>query len=63
MKHEVLSSETKVLTNETPGIHWRKNSWRQLSLIGDETVINLQRTKSLCLLGFCVVLREDLSTF
>ena len=26
-------------------IHWRKNSWRQLSLIGDETVINLQRTK------------------
>ena len=26
-------------------IHWEKNSWRQLSLIGDETVINLQRTK------------------
>ena len=26
-------------------IHWRKDSWRQLSLIGDETVINLQRTK------------------
>ena len=26
-------------------IHWRKNSWRQLSLIGHETVINLQRTK------------------
>ena len=26
-------------------IHWRKNSWRQLSLIGDETVINLQRAK------------------
>ena len=26
-------------------IHWGKNSWRQLSLIGDETVINLQRTK------------------
>ena len=25
-------------------IHWGKNSWRQLSLIGDETVINLQRT-------------------
>ena len=25
--------------------HWGKNSWRQLSLIGDETVINLQRTK------------------
>ena len=26
-------------------IHWGKNSWRQLALIGDETVINLQRTK------------------
>ena len=26
-------------------IHWGKNSWRQLSLIGDETVIILQRTK------------------
>ena len=42
-------------------IHWRKNSWRQLSLIGDETVINLQRTK-VCVLRFCVVLREDPST-
>ena len=26
-------------------IHWGKNSWIQLSLIGDETVINLQRAK------------------
>ena len=26
-------------------IHWGKNSWRRLSLIGDETVINLQRAK------------------
>ena len=26
-------------------IHWGKNSWRRLSLFGDETVINLQRTK------------------
>ena len=26
-------------------IHWGKSSWRKLSLIGDETVINLQRTK------------------
>ena len=25
-------------------IHWEKNSWRRLSLIGDETVISLQRT-------------------
>ena len=26
-------------------IQWEKNSWRQLSLIGDETVIKLRRTK------------------
>ena len=26
-------------------IQWEKHSWKQLSLIGDETVINLQRTK------------------
>ena len=31
--------------NNLDTIHWRKNSWKQLSLIGDETVINLQRTK------------------
>ena len=26
-------------------ILWEKNSWKRLSLIGDEIVINLQRTK------------------
>ena len=26
-------------------IHWRKDSWTRLSLIGDESVINLQSTK------------------
>ena len=31
--------------NNWDNIHWRKNLWRQLSLIGDETVTNLQRTK------------------
>ena len=35
---------------------------RRLSLIGDETVINLQRTKVYVLLRFCVVPREDPST-
>ena len=34
---------------------------RKLSLIGDETVINLQRTK-VCLLRFCVVPWKDPST-
>ena len=31
--------------NDLDKILWRKNSWTRLSLIGDETVINLQRTK------------------
>ena len=31
--------------NGLDNIHWGKNSWRQLSLIGDETVIILQRTR------------------
>ena len=31
--------------NNVDKIQWRKNSWRQLSLIGDETFINLQRAK------------------
>ena len=26
-------------------IHWEKNSWTRLSLIGDETVVNLQSTR------------------
>ena len=26
-------------------IHWKNHSWKQLSLIGDDTVINLQRAK------------------
>ena len=42
-------------------IRWGKNSWKRLSLIGDETVINLQSTK-VCLLGFCVVPRKGSST-
>ena len=42
---------TAQLVNDQEEIHgldkiqWGKNSWRQLSLIGDETVINLQRTE------------------
>ena len=31
--------------NNLDKIHWGRNSWKQLSLIGDETIINLQRTK------------------
>ena len=42
-------------------IPWSKNSWTRLSLIDDEIVINLQRTK-VCILGFCVVPRKGSST-
>ena len=31
--------------NNLDKIHWEKHSWKHLSLIGDETVINLQRAK------------------
>ena len=31
--------------NNVDKIHWEKHSWKQLSLLGDETVINLQRAK------------------
>ena len=31
--------------NNLDKIHWEKHSWKRLSLIGDETVINLQRAK------------------
>ena len=42
---------TAQLVNDQEQIHgldkiqWEKDSWKRLSLIGDETVINLQRTK------------------
>ena len=39
-----LVSEQDEISN-VDKIHLEKNSWKNLSLIGDETVINLQRTK------------------
>ena len=41
---EKLVSEQEEINN-ADNIHWGKNSWKHLSLIGDETVINLQRAK------------------
>ena len=41
---EKLVSEQKEI-NYLDKISWKNHSWKQLSLIGDETVINLQRTK------------------
>ena len=39
-----LVSEQEEINN-LDTIHWERSSWKQLSLIGDETVINLQRAK------------------
>ena len=39
-----LVSEQEEINN-LDKIHWERNSWKQLSLTGDETVINLQRAK------------------
>ena len=41
---EKLVSEQEEIHN-VDKIYWKNHSWKQLSLIGDETVINLQRTK------------------
>ena len=43
-------------------ILYQKNSWTHLSLINDAVVINLQSTKSLCILRFCIVSRQSSST-
>ena len=39
-----LVSEQEEINNVNK-IHWERHSWKQLSLIGDETVIGLQRAK------------------
>ena len=43
-------------------IHWEKNSWKRLSLIGDETVINLQSTSVYVFSDSLFLPREDPST-
>ena len=40
---------------EVKTIYWEDYSWKYLSLIGDEQVISLQRTKVYVFFGFCVV--------
>ena len=59
---EKLVSEQEEIHIFCPKIYWTNHSWKQLSLIGDETVINLQSTKSLRLLRFCVVSWKSPST-
>ena len=40
---KLVSEQNEI--NNLDNIHWGKHSWKQLSLVGAETVINLQRTK------------------
>ena len=40
-------------------IGWDKHSWKYLSLIDDERIINLQRVKVYVFFGFCIVSWKD----
>ena len=42
--------------------NWEDSSWKYLSLVGDEQVISLQRTKSPRLFRFCIVSGKGSST-
>ena len=46
--------------NNLNKIQWEKNSWKQLSLIGDERIINLQRTK-VCVFSDSVLCRGKMN--
>ena len=43
VSEKLVSEEEEI--NNVDKIHWKNHSWKQLSLIGDGTVINLQRAK------------------
>ena len=43
ISEKLVSEEEEI--NTVDKTYWKNHSWKQLSLIGDESVINLQRTK------------------
>ena len=55
----LVSEQDEISGLETTG--WEHHSWKYLSLIGDERVVSLQRTKGLRLFGFCIVRWEILN--
>ena len=57
---EKLVSEQEEINN-VDKIFWKNHSWKQLSLIGDETVINLQRKKSLSSQILCCALERSIN--
>ena len=50
---KLVSEQDEITGLETIGLE--NQSWKFLSLIGDERVINLQRTKVYVFFGFCIV--------
>ena len=57
---KLVSEQDEIANLET--IDWENHSWQQLSLIGDETVINLRRTKVYVFSDSVLCLRQDPST-
>ena len=57
---KLVSGQDEIFFVET--IPWEKHSWNYLSLIGDETTMNLQRAKVDVFFGFCVVSWKGPST-
>ena len=56
---KLVSKQDEIYRVKT--IHW-ENSWKYLSLIGDENVINLQRTKVFVFSDSVLCLGKDPST-
>ena len=58
---QMFDTSEKLITEQSDeiyGVHpinLDDSSWKYLSLIGDEQVISLQRTKSLRIVRFCIV--------
>ena len=54
---KLVSEQDEISGLETIG--WEKHSWKYLSLIGDERIINLQPREGLRLFRFCIVSWKD----
>ena len=52
----LVSEQDEISGLETIG--WQNHSWKYLSLIGDERVINLQRTSTFFRILYCVLVRS-----
>ena len=57
---KLVTEQDEISGLETIG--WEKHSWKYMSLIGDDSVINLQRTKSTSFQILCCVLVRSTRT-